>query len=692
MSKRHILSAATALFCAVAISAPQPIERFARRPQLHGVTISKDGRYIAFLSGTEDDTVLMTFDRTTGGAFKRVTASEPNKFDIGWCRWANEKRLLCGLYGNIRGKRFAEPPFKRLFAVDADGTALKVLEQGRSDGNLLAGTTSIRNLNMNYGPNVTTQGVSGGASQAGLNNQVTVVSQALTGNYNAYAPERQDDVIDLTPADDDTVLIQADDDRNTYPGIFRLNVYNGDRSPMLAEKYPIQTFVSDGRGRPRFGWGVSKNSQEMQYFVRVDNADDWWKGEWKKLATAQASAETGVFRPIGLAAYDNSAYALGVSDGLTALWSIDLGDARQPKLLFKHPRVDLGEPILQSDGQLLGVRYDVERPFVWYPDPKMREIVERLERRTVTLVYEVVDSSADRKILVLRARGPADDGTYYLYEVGENRLNKLGTAYPDLEQASLGTMTSFLYKATDGTEIPAFITIPSGAEKKNLPLIVMPHDGPDARDSWKFSFLRTFLANRGYAVLQMNYRGSAGYGEKWREVGQADGGALSYSDIQDATRWALEQGIADPKRVCIVGWGFGGYEALLSAARNGETYRCAVSIGGIASLEMYQEHAAALDLLQTRRASGAEREKLVRDAPLANAAKINIPVLLVHGTKDWQVQVDQTEAMDAELRKNKKSVKTVIIKNGGHDLERKSDRMTLLQNVEDFLAENLAAR
>jgi len=691
MPKRHILAVATVLLSAVAISAPQPIERFARRPQFHGVTISKDGRYIAFLSGTEDDTVLMTFDRTTGGAFKRVTASEPNKFDIGWCRWANEKRLLCGLYGNIRGKKYAEPPFKRLFSVDADGTALKVLEQPRNDGNMLGGTTSIRNLNMNYGPNVTTQGVAGGQSQAGLNNQVTVVTQVLTGDYSAYAPERQDNVIDLTPADDDTVLIQADDDRNTYPGIFRLNVYNGQRDPLLAEKPPIQTFVSDGRGKPRFGWGAAKN-RELQYFARVDGPDDWWKSEWKKLDTAQASAETGVFQPIGLAAYDNSAFALGTSEGRTALWSIDLADARPPKLLFKHPRVDLGEPILQSDGQLLGVRYDVERPFVWYADPKLREIVERLERRTVTLVYEVVDSSADRNILVLRARGPADEGTYYLYEIGDNRLHKLGTAYPDLEQASLGTMTSFLYKAADGTEIPAFLTIPSGAEKKNLPLIVMPHDGPAARDSWKFSFLRTFLANRGYAVLQMNYRGSAGYGTKWSDAGQADGNALSYSDIQDATRWAVSEGIADPKRVCIMGWGFGGYEALLSAARNGETYRCAVSIAGIADLDLHQEQAEILGTNQGRREAGAERDKLKREAPLANAAKINIPVLLVHGTKDWQVQVDHTEALDSELKKNKKAVTTVIIKNAGHDLERKSDRITLLKSVEDFLAENLAAR
>src|SRR5262249_16238982 len=134
-----------------ATAAPQNLENFARLPQMRGLTLSADGRYVAFLSGSNDDTVLMTFDRTSGGDFKRIAASEPDKFDIGWCRWANSKRVLCGVFGNTRGRKYAEPPFKRLFAVNGDGTALKVLEKARTDANLLVNTTSMRNFNMNYG-------------------------------------------------------------------------------------------------------------------------------------------------------------------------------------------------------------------------------------------------------------------------------------------------------------------------------------------------------------------------------------------------------------------------------------------------------------------------------------------------------------------------------------------------------------
>ena len=136
----------------------------------------------------------------------------------------------------------------------------------------------------------------------------------------------------------------------------------------------------------------------------------------------------------------------------------------------------------------------------------------------------------------------------------------------------------------------------------------------------------------------MNYRGSSGFGEKWQLDANKDWTGLTYSDIQDGTRWAVSEGIADPKRICIMGWGFGGYEALLSAARNTDTYRCAVSIGGIADPEMQRQFLMATGNTEGRKEIGSDREKLERDSPLKNAQKINIPVLLVHGTKDWQVQ------------------------------------------------------
>ena len=685
MTSFYRAAIAAAVFCACNNSVPaanEPVEDFARRPQIQGATLSPDGRYVAFLSGAEDDTVLMTFDRTRPGSeYQRVAASQPGKFDLGWCRWANQNRLVCGVHGNIRGKKYAEAPFKRIFAVNADGSALKVLEEARNDANLFVATTSMRNLNMNYSVEVENSTASGYNIGGQHEYSGSSVSRAYLYTFSA---ERQDEIIDFTPGDDDTVLMWRDDDHDTYGSLFELNINTARVVERLADNPPIQFFVTDGRGNPRIAWG-SADRVSTKYFARL--AGDQ---EWRPLGATDAFGTTNRLHPIAMGVAENSAYALGVHEGRDSLWSIDLADKREPQLLFHHALVDVGEPILHSDRRLLGVRYDVDRPYVWYADEKLTELISRLDRQFPNRVHDVVDSSDDRKTLLIKASSPVDHGTWYVYEVENEKLQKLGTSYPELDQNALGWMTHVNYPASDGSEVPGYLSAPMGIERKNLPLIVMPHDGPVARDSWSFSFLRTFLVNRGYAVLQMNYRGSDGFGQKWRLAGHQQWAGVTYSDIQDATRWAVKEGIADPKRICIIGWGFGGYAALLSAARDGELYRCAVSIAGISDLPSYQSQGAITGQEEYRRAQiGTDREKLRRDSPAQNAAQVSIPVLLVHGTKDWQVQVDQTNDMENALRKNQKRVEVVMLKGGSHELERKSDRVAMLKAIESFLSQHI---
>jgi dipeptidyl aminopeptidase/acylaminoacyl peptidase len=684
MTSQARFPVAAALLCATAaLSAAQPIANFARRPQMHGISISPDGRYIAFLSGVEDETLLMTFDRTqAGSAFKRVTTSEPGRFDIGWCRFANNQRLLCGLYGNLRGKKYAEPPFTRMFAVNADGGALKALDQSPEEANLLVAKTSMRNLNMNQGAHIDKSIAS---SQGRWDGNAMTTHSTLDNDRSSYSPERQDEVIDFTPGEDDTVLMQLDDDGDTYNSLFTLNINNGNRGVRMGEHPPIRNYVTDGRGNARLGWGY--DGANTIYFARLEGDSDW-----RRLGATQLFTEANQLRPIAMAWATNSAYAVGNYAGRDALWSIDLADKLEPKLLFNHKLVDVGEPLLRTDRSLLGVRYDVERPYVWYTDEKLRELIERLERLYPGRVHDIVDSSEDMKILVVRSTSDVDPGTYFIYDRDQDKLSRLGTAYPELDQKSLGSMTNILYKAKDGTEIPGYLTVPTGAEQKNLPLVVMPHDGPLARDTWKFSYLRTFLANRGYAVLQMNYRGSSGFGTNWRRDAHQDWGGLTWSDIHDGTRWAIQQGIADPKRICILGEGFGGYAALLGAARASDTYKCAVSIGGIADLELQKEHAVVTGDKELRREQiGSDPEKMKRDSPLHNVAQIDIPVLLIHGSKDWRVQEDHSKAMARALERHRKKHELVLIKGANHEMDRKSDRVTLLTEVEAFLAAQLGA-
>jgi dipeptidyl aminopeptidase/acylaminoacyl peptidase len=271
-------------------------------------------------------------------------------------------------------------------------------------------------------------------------------------------------------------------------------------------------------------------------------------------------------------------------------------------------------------------------------------------------------------------------------------VDLLGRAYPELAAEKMARLRWIHYPAQDGTTIPGYLTIPKDAKPEKLPLIVMPHGGPIHRDTFEFDFLRQFLANRGYAVLQMNFRGSSGYGTKWLRDAHQDWGGLTYSDITDGARWAIAQGIADPNRVCILGWSFGGYAALLGAVRNSDLYRCSVSIAGVSDLRelLFDEKNFANSAIAALQI-GTDSDKLKNDSPRLHAAEINIPVLLIHGDRDFQVYPHHSNDMAKALKRAGKKYQYLEIDGGTHQLWRESERITLLQSVEKFLAENLGA-
>jgi dipeptidyl aminopeptidase/acylaminoacyl peptidase len=293
-------------------------------------------------------------------------------------------------------------------------------------------------------------------------------------------------------------------------------------------------------------------------------------------------------------------------------------------------------------------------------------------------------------VFLVHTSSDIDPGTFYMLDVAKGSLRVIGSGYPSLDQKKLPRMQSISFMASDGTTIPGYLTVPLGRRAEHLPLIVMPHGGPGARDNWDFDPLRLFLASRGYAVLQVNFRGSTGYGRKWLMDAHQDWGGLTYSDITDGARWVLKQGIADPAHMCILGWSFGGYAALVGAVRNGDLYRCAVSIAGVSDLSLLESQMSAFaNSGIAREQIGTLRQKLKDDSPQRHAADAAMPVLMIHGDMDAQSNVEQSIAMDDALAHAHKKHELVIIKGGRHSLSLESERITLLTTIERFLAENL---
>ncbi len=214
----------------------------------------------------------------------------------------------------------------------------------------------------------------------------------------------------------------------------------------------------------------------------------------------------------------------------------------------------------------------------------------------------------------------------------------------------------------------------------------MPHGGPISRDYWRYNFLAQMLANRGYAVLQMNFRGSHGYGNGWFSQAHQDWGGLTYDDVIDGARWAAETGIADPQRMAILGWSFGGYVALLGAVRNNDLFQWSVSIAGVSDLpKLLWDERRFISSDTAREQLGRDFDKLKNDSPLRFAEDVDMPILLVHGDADIPVDIGLTKAMVRALKKANKPHEVLILKDAGHSLLKEPDRLAMLQHVERFL-------
>lgn len=630
---RRLLSPAllAVLWFGSACAAPPPIEAFARSPAIRNVAVSPDAKQLLYIVGADDFEAVVTSPTTFETSPKAVFASKPGEYDLNWCGWANNKRILCGVGATVRegGLTYG---ISRLVGVDADGTNQRVLIQ----------------------------------------------------NSEAGRAQFQDEILDWTPNEPDTVLMELDVTRTGYPAVFEVNVNNGRRQIRSREFYPIRSFATDGTGNVRFGYGYPSNSTVLHYFARLGE-DRKWVG----LSKVKAFENNDELIPIALVPGTNRAFAQGSYEGREALWEMDLTDQAEPKLVFSHPLVDAANPILSPDRQLIGIHYETDRPFVHYTDEPTRELIGLINQALPATFNYISDYSQDRQAYIVSASSDVEM-KYYLLRSGTKKIFRIDVAYPELDPKTLGRMQTIAYPARDGVEIPGYLTVPPGVRAEKLPLIVMPHGGPIARDSWEFDFLRAFLVSRGYAVLQMNFRGSSGYGSRWYFDAHQDWGGLTYADITDGTQWAIKQGIADPKRVCIVGWSFGGYAALLSAVRNGDLYRCSASIAGVSDLHDLLRHARYFSNRAFVRAQiGTTKEKLREDSPLRHAAKISMPVFLLHGDRDIQVDVDHSRQMASALKSANKPHKVIFLEGAGHQLRLKSERTTLLTELEKFLLQNL---
>ena len=380
----------------------------------------------------------------------------------------------------------------------------------------------------------------------------------------------------------------------------------------------------------------------------------------------------------------------------TTLWSVPLDGSAAKKLIDEPERDAEGVKYDVYNDTVHAVRYSgADRPYRFI-DPAAQKRYAALERTFPGRFLDIESRSADNKRIIVEADGASAPTVYYLVDYGAKSADIVGEQYPGLVDKPQGTVRRFEYAARDKYALFGYLTIPPGAEEKNLPLVVLPHGGPESDDTPWFDWWSQFLASRGYAVLRPQFRGSTGLGDAHRLAGRGQWGLRMQDDVTDGVKALIAQGIADPKRVCIVGASYGGYAALAGAAFTPDLYACAVSVAGVSDLsemlawneKMSSEESDSFFYWRDSIGDSLD-SRITENSPARSARTIRAPILLLHGTNDSVVPFAQSEMMANALKAAGKPYQLMALEGEDHWLSSSATRIRMLSEIEKFLAANL---
>ncbi|RZF60974.1 S9 family peptidase [Sphingomonas populi] len=468
-----------------------------------------------------------------------------------------------------------------------------------------------------------------------------------------------------------------------WPEVRDFDVSTGRSKLVVHSTDTVMNWYADGAGVVRYGVGYADQSRSYRALYRDQPTASFRVIERAKGAGNSLDNNPALFLPEpgkALAIHDDA-------EGFSTIYPLDLKTMTRGAPLYAVPGYDLDSLLTSDDGtQMIGARYTDTYQHTHWTDPVLAAIQADFDKALGNRRGQIVSWSRDRSRLLVKVASASIPGSYYLYEPKEGVLHLLVQINNQLAGKQLAPVKTITYKARDGLEIHAILTLPAGRMAKDLPLILMPHGGPIARDDESWDWWAQFLANRGYAVLQPNYRGSSGYGTKFTDLGKGQWGLAMQDDLTDAVAWATHEGLADAKRVCIVGGSYGGYAALRAAQRDKGVYRCAVSFAGVSDMPGMIRYDGAF--LNGGRSKDYFRERspdLTAVSPANFAADFSIPVLLMHGDDDRTVPVKQSRLMVSRLKAAGKTYRYVEQPGGDHHLSSEADRVQFLKELEAFL-------
>jgi dipeptidyl aminopeptidase/acylaminoacyl peptidase len=499
------------------------------------------------------------------------------------------------------------------------------------------------------------------------------------------APDRQDNVIHWLPDDPHNVLVSVAYEQFNTPSVYRLNITKDKRTRIVKPLVNVRNWVADYEQQQFIGIGFLRTRRTVYL-------KDIKENEVRTLWDYDLLDESGPY-PLGFDKNPRLLYVSAPYQGREAIYTVDLKDKDLAmKLVASDEQYDIDGYLIQSPktGNYVGVYFDGESGRNLYWDEEYKALQTGIDKAMPDGRNEIVNLSRDEKRYILYHSGPNTPAHYLLGDRVRKSLDSVGGMYPELETVVLPQKKPITYKARDGLQIEGYLTLPVDSAGKKLPTVMLPHGGPSGRDTEEFDYWSAFIASRGYAVLQVNFRGSGGYGESFANAKMQRWGLELQDDLTDGVEWLVKQGIADAKRVCIVGGSYGGYAALMGVVKTPDVFRCAVSFAGISDIQMVLDRSIHYTNSRLVRAQlGADRAQLKQTSPLRQVGKIKSPVLLIHGDEDRVVPVEHSDKMAGAMKTANKKVSYIRLEGGDHYLSLYRHRLAFLQELENFLAEHL---
>lgn len=488
-------------------------------------------------------------------------------------------------------------------------------------------------------------------------------------------------LLERVPDTDDT-------ERFGLPEVVKVDVRTGRQEIVQRPTRGVQSWFADGSGVVRMGFSRNRETGKVTVLYRPQ------AGANLRTIFNETPDRFGVLPvPQIFLKEPGKALAMSRKDGHTALYELDLATMKPGAVVFKVPGYDIDGAQEDLSGDALeAVTYTDTRRRTAYFNPRLKKLQAVLEESFGRGNVSLVSADSAREMIVAHVAKAGMPGAYYVYDTRSGDIRRLGWVNSVIADASLNPVSTIRYQASDGKTIEAVLTMPrqhAGAGK--LPLIVLPHGGPWARDSedWQYVPWSQPLAELGYVVIQPNFRGSSGYGRDWEAASDGNWGHRMQDDLNDAVAHLARQGTVDPRRVCMMGWSYGGYAASRAAQRDGDKYRCAISGAGVHDLpDMVAYDRNYLGAYGAKTALGAAG-KLVEVSPARHAKSFSAPILIIHGAEDKRVPVAQSRDLVNRLKAAGKiegrDFRYVELPRETHNLLLESSRLKVLTEVKAFL-------